>query len=268
MTQLCTLLTRVPLEERRDFAMWAIATLRPWAVPPALSALRADAGRKGGLARVANKQIAQANCSSKLLSKTQKSETTAPVISHGCEPDFASLLTRGEGGCSGSDSESDLLLRSGDRSGRSGSDLSLFGDRPEGDRAGPSSLKASVDRIWAHYRTRRPRARVFAPKTRKHVEARLREGFTADELCEAIDAMFECPHNLGQNEQGVAYLALDLVVRDATQVEKYRAMRERPTVAPAKDRRLAALDQASDEGLRLLDDIEGPPGRLGEGDDE
>ncbi len=87
--------------------------------------------------------------------------------------------------------------------------------------------------VFAHYRQRHPRSHPSpASKSRewRAIKARLDEGHSVEQLCEAIDGMHRTPHNLGDNERGQKYLALELCMRSASQVQRFAE-------APAQARR-------------------------------
>lgn len=64
---------------------------------------------------------------------------------------------------------------------------------------------------------------VFDAKRLKAVEGRLREGYTVEELCQAVDGCALTPHNMGQNDRGERYDDLELICRDASRVDRFRA---------------------------------------------
>ena len=92
-----------------------------------------------------------------------------------------------------------------------------------------------------HYRTYHP---TTLPKLRsgakeyKAVRARLEEGHTVADLCEAIDGCHKTPHNLGANERGSKYLGLELICRTSDQVTRFiEANRNPPRPTNDKERR-------------------------------
>lgn len=99
---------------------------------------------------------------------------------------------------------------------------------------------------------------------RGHVKARLREGFTVDDLKRAIDGVWT-PWNLGENNSGKIYATFELVVRNTEQVEKYLANSPKspakaPTTAEAPARPVATEDerraaQAQADALFAADDF-------------
>lgn len=77
--------------------------------------------------------------------------------------------------------------------------------------------------VFAHYRKLHPRAfRNPQPdgKEWRLIRARLREGSTVEELCQAIDGYHASPYHQGKNDRGTKYLDLGLIVRDGSHVAK------------------------------------------------
>lgn len=65
-----------------------------------------------------------------------------------------------------------------------------------------------------------PRA-AFDGKRRRAVQARLKDGYTADQLRLAIDGCAKTPHNIGQNDRGERYDDLELICRDGPHVDRF-----------------------------------------------
>lgn len=63
--------------------------------------------------------------------------------------------------------------------------------------------------------------RVFNDKYRKTVKARLNEGYTVEQLKDAVRGCLLTPHNLGENDNNKPYTNLDLICRDGSQVERF-----------------------------------------------
>jgi hypothetical protein len=95
-------------------------------------------------------------------------------------------------------------------------------------------LKLDDDRfekVFSHYRKYHPRSLPKVKSTSKEyraVRARFAEGYSAADLCEAIDGIHVTPHNMGQNEQGTQFLALELCLRNAGQVDRFRENARNP----------------------------------------
>jgi len=87
-----------------------------------------------------------------------------------------------------------------------------------------SPCRPAVDRVVEHYRTYHPKALPNVKSTSKEyrrIRDRLNEGYTVEQLCEAIDGCHKTPHNLGENDRGQKYLGLELIVRTASHVDRF-----------------------------------------------
>ncbi len=81
------------------------------------------------------------------------------------------------------------------------------------------------ERVFEHWRRvmGKRSTTVFDAKRRKAVEGRLRDGYSVEELCQAVDGCTLTPHNMGQNDRGERYDDLELICRDASRVDRFRA---------------------------------------------
>jgi len=61
----------------------------------------------------------------------------------------------------------------------------------------------------------------FTRDRQQKIIARLREGFTVERLCEAIDGCALTPYNMGDNPQGRRYDSIDLIFRNAGKVDEF-----------------------------------------------
>lgn len=107
-----------------------------------------------------------------------------------------------------------LVLSSSALPMRSGSDAGV----------GARDRKAeAILAVFDHYRALHPRA---FPKPRSSsrewakIAARMDDGFTADDLCKAIDGYHVSRFHCGDNETQTKYQDLTLIVRDATHVNR------------------------------------------------
>ena len=78
--------------------------------------------------------------------------------------------------------------------------------------------------VFAHYRKLHPQAHKIPAHAQKEwtlIKARLREGYSVEDLCNAIDGCHRTPHNLGQNDRGQKYLGLELICRNGSQVTRF-----------------------------------------------
>jgi uncharacterized protein YdaU (DUF1376 family) len=58
-------------------------------------------------------------------------------------------------------------------------------------------------------------------KRSKAITARLRDGYTVGELCEAIDGCLLSPHHMGKNDTGTVYDDIELICRDGPKVDRF-----------------------------------------------
>lgn len=90
--------------------------------------------------------------------------------------------------------------------------------------------------VVAHYRRLHPQSKVSATsKESRFVRERLREGYSAEDLCRAIDGYHQDPWHCGQNDRGKPFLGLDLLMRDSSHVQKGIEYLERPVQPTSKN---------------------------------
>lgn len=70
-----------------------------------------------------------------------------------------------------------------------------------------------------------PRAKLD-DKRRKKVNSRLKDGYTVDDLKQAINGCKKSPHHMGENDRATVYDGLELICRDAEHVDKFIAVAE------------------------------------------
>lgn len=99
----------------------------------------------------------------------------------------------------------------------------------------------AVIAVFDHYRKYHPRS---FPKPRasskeaRLIKARIADGYTVADICQAIDGIHLTPFNLGENDKGQKYLDLALVVRDASHLQRY----QQAATAPAQPKTHAQLE--------------------------
>lgn len=93
------------------------------------------------------------------------------------------------------------------------------------DRETRGNRTEDVRRVFEHWQQvrRHPTAKLDG-KRRGKIQARLREGFTAEQLCQAIDGVAKSAWHCGDNPGGKVYDDLVTVLRDAPQVENFLAL--------------------------------------------
>ena len=67
----------------------------------------------------------------------------------------------------------------------------------------------------------------FTPRRKKAVLARLKSGYSVDDLKQAIDGCAMSPFHMGQSESGVVYDDLELICRNPEKVDGFIAMEKR-----------------------------------------
>lgn len=98
----------------------------------------------------------------------------------------------------------------------------------------------AIRAVFAHYRTYHPRAFRKPAATSKEwraIQARLREGFSVDDLRAAIDGNHRSPFHCGENDRGKEYHALELIVRDGSKVTQFVEIPLGGAVVSEKERR-------------------------------
>ncbi|MBI3936007.1 MAG: hypothetical protein HY323_03450 [Betaproteobacteria bacterium] len=127
-------------------------------------------------------------------------------------------------------------------------------DRTGPDRTGQDQTKTSLSSealdvrvVFDHYRKAghpqaHPKPRPASREWRA-VKARLAEGYSIQDLCDAIDGCHATPHNLGENERHQKYLGLELIMRSGSQVTRFiEAKRGGNGSTPAKRKPIAPID--------------------------
>lgn len=87
--------------------------------------------------------------------------------------------------------------------------------------AAPAASVLAVFMHWRNYHSRAFPTPHDGMKEWHRVAARLKEGYSIDDLCRAIDGMHKSDFHNGNNDRGTKYLSLELCMRDATRVERF-----------------------------------------------
>ena len=117
-----------------------------------------------------------------------------------------------------------------------------------------NSTDEAVLVVFDHYRTLHPKSFKTPNKASKEwklIEQRFKDGFSAMDICDAIDGCHRCPHNLGENDHGTKYLGLELIVRNASQVTRF--MEVPANGSPVLSGRTQATLRAADAFLAKRD---------------
>jgi hypothetical protein len=87
--------------------------------------------------------------------------------------------------------------------------------------------------VFAHYRRQHPRSfprPMPGSKEWLKVVQRLREGYSVQDLCDAIDGYHRSPFHCGENQGGTKYLGLELIMRDGSHVAQGIQFLEEPAL--------------------------------------
>lgn len=102
---------------------------------------------------------------------------------------------------------------------------------------------ADIRAVFDHYRSlhplahRKPHSKM--PEWGK-IRARLAEGYSAQDLCDAIDGCHRSPYHSGDNEAGRRYQSLELICRDGGKVLQFMEVPKGAPALSAKTRRTAS----------------------------
>jgi hypothetical protein len=66
------------------------------------------------------------------------------------------------------------------------------------------------------------------PKRRGLISNALKLGYSADQLCEAISGCSLTPHNQGHNDRGQRFDGLQVILRNADQIDRFRHNYQHP----------------------------------------
>ncbi len=89
---------------------------------------------------------------------------------------------------------------------------------------------ADVKTVIAHYVGYHPKAKP-GDDEKKKIRARLKDGYSAADLCRAIDGIHKSAFHQGENQGNKRYDTLELVVRKSSQVAKFIEIAEKPQTA-------------------------------------
>jgi len=71
---------------------------------------------------------------------------------------------------------------------------------------------------------------VLGEKRKKAILARIKDGYSVETLCQAIDGCRASPFHMGDNKDGTVYDELGLICRDSAQVDKFCKLAEKPSL--------------------------------------
>lgn len=112
--------------------------------------------------------------------------------------------------------------------------------------AAQSARREQVAAVFDHWRfTMSHMKSVLDDKRRKLIEARMKDGYSTDDLRNAITGCSLSPYHMGQNEQGTRYDGLDLILRDGSKVDKFIAIQRNPPRPVGRQGLVEARNQAA-----------------------
>lgn len=115
------------------------------------------------------------------------------------------------------DSVSDLLVDA-----RRTPDPDHASEPATGARAAAGERTAQVQEVFEHWRTARGHAAAkLDAKRERCIGDRLRDGYTVEQLCQAIDGVQNSPHHRGENDRHTVYDSIELICRDAAHVDQF-----------------------------------------------
>lgn len=102
-------------------------------------------------------------------------------------------------------------------------DLSSASDNdPHSDNHSKISLVEQARRVFAFWceHMKHPKSALDA-KREKAIAARLKDGYSVEDLIQAVKGCKLTPHNMGKNERNTVYDDIELICRDAAHVDRF-----------------------------------------------
>jgi len=115
-------------------------------------------------------------------------------------------------------------------------DTDTEADKDTEQRLKPLSNSASesdpVAVVFAHWQNvmQHPRAKLD-DKRRRKIRDRLKDGYTVDDLMQAVDGCKRSPHHMGENDRGAVYDDIELICRDAPHLDKFIKLADGPDIS-------------------------------------
>ena len=88
-------------------------------------------------------------------------------------------------------------------------------------------VKSSPDRIfefWVWCMQKNPKVTKFAPERRRKIQARLRQGYTLENIIQAICGCSGSAWHMGDNSDCTKYDDLTLICRNGSKLERFMGM--------------------------------------------
>ena len=82
-----------------------------------------------------------------------------------------------------------------------------------------------TEKVFAHWKEvmNHPQAQLGKKDSKRYraIASRLKEGYSADQLCSAINGCKNSPHHMGENDRHTVYDDIELICRDSAHVDKF-----------------------------------------------
>jgi len=100
----------------------------------------------------------------------------------------------------------------------------------------PMSRSDEPDRVFRYWQEvmSHPKAKLDR-KRRQKIRDRLADGYSTDDLMQAIDGCKRSPHHMGDNDRGTVYDDIELICRDAPHVDKFLKLANQPDLSGMSD---------------------------------
>jgi len=94
-----------------------------------------------------------------------------------------------------------------------------------------SSSSDIINNIFIYWQEvhKHKRAKLDTNRQKK-IAARLKDGYTEEEIKDAIDGCKLSPHHMGKNDSGTVYDDIELICRDAKHIDLFRKCKEKAIV--------------------------------------
>jgi uncharacterized protein YdaU (DUF1376 family) len=123
-------------------------------------------------------------------------------------------------------------------------------------------------RVFQHWQTvmDKPRAQLDAKRS-KAIAGRLKDGYTPEQLCRAIDGCRQDSFSMGQNDRNTPYNDIELICRDGSKVDRFIAIADRGGAGSTSNLHVSHLDHSSsrramEESMRKHGITEIPEGEI------
>jgi uncharacterized protein YdaU (DUF1376 family) len=98
--------------------------------------------------------------------------------------------------------------------------------KPIVEPVGPTRvIGGSVGMVFTYWQNQRGHEKAKLDDRReKAIKARLKDGYSVEDLCRAVDGIAKSPHHMGQNDSRTVYDDIELICRSAANVDKFRKL--------------------------------------------